>query len=167
MLRATGTVDDARASVDARPASPTGLDIRDLSVTFQLGKGQSVRALDRVNLAIREGDFVVALGASGCGKTTLLNCLAGFLKPSDPHAYVYPKLAVGEVQKSLRDTGGMLGFSVKAIGKQLPAEGFLIDPDPLRTSTVVRHEGQTHRVWKIRKHDLGLVDQEDRDEAPW
>jgi len=96
-----------------------------------------------------------------------LRNVIGFLKPNDPHAYVYPKLAVGEVQKSLRDTGGMLGFSVKAIGKQLAAEGFLVDPDELRSTTTVRHDGKVHRIWKIRKRDLGLEAPEEPDEAPW
>jgi taurine transport system ATP-binding protein len=57
------------------------LDIRDLTVNYAV-KGGTLQALAAVNLSLRDGDFVVALGASGCGKTTLLNVIAGFLPPS-------------------------------------------------------------------------------------
>ncbi|WP_165311245.1 ABC transporter ATP-binding protein [Vibrio ziniensis] len=39
-------------------------------------------ALERINLAIEQGEFVCLLGPSGCGKTTLLRMIAGLL-PSD------------------------------------------------------------------------------------
>lgn len=58
------------------------LDIKDLAVRYQT-EGGVTEALSRVNLAMRDGDFTVAIGASGCGKTTLLSCIAGFLAPSD------------------------------------------------------------------------------------
>ena len=57
------------------------LDIRDLTVNYAV-KGGTLQALAPVNLTMHDGDFVVALGASGCGKTTLLNAIAGFLPPS-------------------------------------------------------------------------------------
>ena len=57
------------------------LDIRELTVNYAV-KGGTLQALAPVNLTMHDGDFVVALGASGCGRTTLLNCIAGFLPPS-------------------------------------------------------------------------------------
>ena len=58
------------------------LDIRELSVRYA-AKAGTVDALSNVNLTMRDGDFVVAIGASGCGKTTLLSCIAGFLPPTE------------------------------------------------------------------------------------
>ncbi|MBJ8419697.1 taurine ABC transporter ATP-binding protein [Acinetobacter courvalinii] len=43
---------------------------------------QTVPVLQDINLKIEEGTLTVVLGESGCGKTTLLNILAGFQQPS-------------------------------------------------------------------------------------
>ena len=58
------------------------LEISNLSVNYAGTNGQGTLALSGVNLSMKPGDFVVALGASGCGKTTLLSCIAGFMQPS-------------------------------------------------------------------------------------
>lgn len=65
-------------------AAMANLSIRNVSVTYPSQMmGGAVTALKDVNLEIAPGDFVVALGASGCGKTTLLSVIAGFLTPTE------------------------------------------------------------------------------------
>ncbi|MCZ7561260.1 MAG: ABC transporter ATP-binding protein [Burkholderiaceae bacterium] len=43
---------------------------------------ETANAVDGIDLAVREGEFLVLLGPSGCGKTTLLRMLAGLETPS-------------------------------------------------------------------------------------
>jgi NitT/TauT family transport system ATP-binding protein len=59
------------------------LAVRLDSVSKVYGRvGRSVAALDRVSIDIKEGEFLCLVGASGCGKTTLLNLIAGLDQPS-------------------------------------------------------------------------------------
>jgi NitT/TauT family transport system ATP-binding protein len=54
------------------------ISIRGLSKSYQLRDGQRVNALQSINLEIAREEFVCVIGASGCGKTTLLRIIGGF-----------------------------------------------------------------------------------------
>lgn len=58
------------------------LTIEGVSKVYPTPKG-SYTVLKDVNLSVQEGEFICLIGHSGCGKTTLLNMVAGFQLPTD------------------------------------------------------------------------------------
>ncbi|RKY85647.1 ABC transporter ATP-binding protein, partial [candidate division KSB1 bacterium] len=51
----------------------------------------NIKALDKVNLYVNKGEFVVIRGPSGCGKTTLLLSIGGMLKPTEGKIFISGK----------------------------------------------------------------------------
>ena len=71
----SATLDRIR-QVERESAAPPAVRIE--SVAKRYGPpGSSVLALERISLSVQPGEFVCLVGASGCGKTTLLNLVSG------------------------------------------------------------------------------------------
>ncbi|EHU1489181.1 ATP-binding cassette domain-containing protein [Acinetobacter baumannii] len=68
------------------------LEAKHIYLTFPK---QQKPVLQDINLTIEEGSLTVILGESGCGKTTLLNILAGFQKPSSGDVLVNHEVVTG------------------------------------------------------------------------
>lgn len=59
-----------------RAAGDHGISVRDVTVGF----GRAAPVLSRISLEVRPGEFLALVGASGCGKTTLMNVIAGLVQ---------------------------------------------------------------------------------------
>jgi len=60
---------------------PAVIELKNVTKTYHLG-GETLSALDNVNLTIQAGDFVAITGPSGSGKSTLANIIGGLDKPT-------------------------------------------------------------------------------------
>jgi spermidine/putrescine ABC transporter ATP-binding subunit len=64
----------------------------------------TMTAVDGIDLAVAQGEFVTLLGPSGCGKTTTLNLIAGFLTPDGGEIHLAGR-SVGSRPPFDRDLG--------------------------------------------------------------
>jgi len=71
---------------------------------------QEIVVLDRINLAVPEGDFVALMGPSGSGKTTLLNLIAGIDRPSSG------RVTVAGTDLATLSEGALAGWRSRNVG---------------------------------------------------
>ena len=66
---------------NTQPETSSRLSLDSVSKSFKTDH-QELDALQSISLDVRDGEFIVLVGASGCGKTTLLNLVAGLDRPT-------------------------------------------------------------------------------------
>jgi spermidine/putrescine transport system ATP-binding protein len=90
---------DTKVQAGARQAVPeedglAAIELVSVEKEFTAG-GHDVRAVERVDLKIAEGEFFSLLGPSGCGKTTTLRMIAGFEEPTNGQILLHGRDMVG------------------------------------------------------------------------
>lgn len=72
------------------------INIRNLDYSYHSPNGET-KALNNINLTVKDGEFISIIGPSGCGKSTLLSLLSGLAKPQ-----------TGQLNVATNDIGYML-----------------------------------------------------------
>ena len=133
------------------------LEITDLTVEYSSG-GYSVRPLDEFGATFESGELVLLLGASGCGKTTLLSALAAILTPASGSIRLGELEVVGLKRAALtryrRETVGVVFQAFNLVPSLSAVENVML---PMRAA------GISTRVARPRaEHLLGQVGLQER-----
>jgi ABC-type lipoprotein export system ATPase subunit len=58
------------------------ISFKDVTKRYDVGEGKTITPVNSLTLDIAEGDFIIIIGRSGSGKTTVLNLSAGLVRPT-------------------------------------------------------------------------------------
>ena len=87
------------------------IEVRDVTKTYKMGEVE-IKAVDEIGFGIDKGEFVVIVGPSGAGKTTILNILGGMDTATSGTIYVdnvdITKFNENELTKYRRDDVGFV-----------------------------------------------------------
>jgi energy-coupling factor transport system ATP-binding protein len=86
------------------------IELKDVSYIYSKDTVYEVRALDHVNLAIEEGQFIGIIGHTGSGKSTLIQHMNGLMKPTEGQVLYEGEDIWGEKYnlKNLRTSVGLV-----------------------------------------------------------
>ena len=79
-------------AIESKPIQPKDTSslaviVRGAKKHYHMG-GETVKALDGIDLEIRRGEYVSIMGPSGSGKTTLFNVVGGLTKPTEGQVFI-------------------------------------------------------------------------------
>ena len=133
-------------------SNPFAIVTENVSRHYRMGE-TLIRAVDGISLEIKAGEFVVLLGSSGSGKSSLLNLIAGLDRPTTGsvivHGHNLAQLSREEVARYRLRTVGMVFQSFNLIPSMTLIENVEL---PMRFAEVDRGERQ-----KLAKQALDKV----------
>ncbi|TFH15754.1 MAG: ABC transporter ATP-binding protein, partial [Lentisphaerales bacterium] len=96
-MRCCCTVHDHSSNGMGRRSRMSGsiLQLVGISKTYCSASGATVQALEDLNMTVKEKEFVTVIGPTGCGKTTLLNIIAGLDSQDSGEVFLADGLKAG------------------------------------------------------------------------
>jgi putative ABC transport system ATP-binding protein len=136
----------------------TIIDLRDITKKFFIGHPNEFSALNGINIAISEGEFVSIIGESGSGKSTLMNIIGALDRPTEGDYYL-DGLNVGEERDH-----ELSGVRNRKIGFVFQTFNLIPRMSALRNVELPMAYAKVPRIERSRRGRelLGLVGMEDR-----
>jgi branched-chain amino acid transport system ATP-binding protein len=108
------------------------------------------RALDRISLAVADGEFVAIVGPNGAGKTTLVNLLTGQLLPSSGSVHFKGRNIAGLGPATLAELGMARAFQLVQIFPQLTVAETI-------AAAVISRQGKRWRLFSSVARDREIA----------
>ena len=99
------------------------LRVTDLTKSFG-----GIIALNNVSFEIRPGEILGIIGPNGSGKTTVVNCITGFVKPTSGTVFFRGRNITGKAPHKIADMGVLRTFQIMRPYYSLPAYKNLVIP---------------------------------------
>ena len=99
------------------------LEVKELTKAFG-----GILALNRVNFHLNEGEVLGIIGPNGSGKTTIVNCITGFIRPTSGKIFFRGKNITGKAAHKIADMGVTRTFQIMRPYYSLPAYKNLVIP---------------------------------------
>ena len=99
------------------------LEVKELTKAFG-----GILALNRVDFHLNEGEVLGIIGPNGSGKTTIVNCITGFIRPTSGNVFFRGKNITGKAAHKIADMGVTRTFQIMRPYYSLPAYKNLVIP---------------------------------------